>query len=477
MTGSLALGHRLQLVGPEAGSSGGIKPPHSLEAEREILAACFISGVEAAREVVSRCKGRDFYFERHQHIFTAVSSLIIDRPDIKDIDLMLVRQEMVAQGTWEKAGGARALGEVLERMGICSNLSHYIEILLDYSVRRDIADVARLTETRAYDETTDVRQILEESERNTRRIRESRSVFVDTHDARGLVSGLCDRFVKPVDPKRLRRISGMRAFDFGQGYKPGFGDLSAGCLYVIQGKPSHGKTAFALNNFGYNILKAGGRVYFWSRDMSAERLMMRLVGTDSGVPFFVQERGAPWDDNGNVRENAMSPEDWDRLMVSLDRTANFKFHCDDQSRSVEAAWERARAVKRESGPIDLFIMDYVQLVRSPPGRRLEGEPLLTDACQSLKEWTTPNYLDCPGLMLSQPDKASRKVDAPEQTLSDAKGAGTIEEVAEAGWVVEQLKSGERQIRVVKDRNYGLNGTVYGAGLIRYDGARMRFVDA
>lgn len=449
-----------------------------------MLAAAFIGGMGEARVVGRDVRANDFHIEAHRLVFQAVKALS-ERADLEDLDLVLLQSELKAQGTYERAGGARTLSEIHDRVGLCTNLPAYIAILQDLTARRDAIEVARLIEIRGLDDTVEVRDLLAESQRELRRVQESRPAFVDIPSASDLAMALCNRFTSTQASSRIEIVSGVMAVDLGfEGReasgkrikKPGLGALMPGSVYVVQGKPEHGKSAWAINNYAYNCAKQGGRVYIWQRDMTDVQTFQRFIAADCGVPLHVQRGGAPYDDDRVPRPNGMSDEDWARVVVSLDRVSGWKIHIDSVSRTCEQAWDRMSAVAVEHGKIDLGVMDYAQLIHAPRGARMNKTEVLENACLQFKDWAAVDRLDCPWIVLSQPDKAARKEDAPTQTLADAKGSGALEEVAEAGFIVEKMPDGTRQIRMVKDRNYGLGGTVYGKSELRYNGARMSFED-
>lgn len=133
-------------------SLAGAKQPHSLEAEREVLCAVFIDPTQAEL-VLHQLTPAAFYVERHQFVFAAVRDLF-ERGVA--IDLVTVQQALKDRGQYERAGGARTLGELIDRSGTVTNLEHYIAIVRDKARLRRVIDESRAIEAEALGDVADV---------------------------------------------------------------------------------------------------------------------------------------------------------------------------------------------------------------------------------------------------------------------------------------------------------------------------------
>ena len=123
-----------------------IKPPHSLEAERECLSAVFMSN-SAMDTLAARLTAADLYLESHQHLYRGMLEL---HRRSTPIDVVTLQQELKDRGAYEKAGGARALGELLDRAGTAAHLPHYIGIVLEKATRRRVLLAAQALEVAAH---------------------------------------------------------------------------------------------------------------------------------------------------------------------------------------------------------------------------------------------------------------------------------------------------------------------------------------
>lgn len=170
----------------------GVKPPHSLEAEREVLSAVFIVGSVVCPQkepkepidVSASLQPSDFYFERHQLVFGAMLTL---HERGTAIDIVTVMQALKDHGQYEKIGGARALGELLDRAGTVTNLEHYIGIVRGKARLRDVVDTLRSIETQALQDVHDVDE------------------FVAT--AKASTAAVMERVAKPAEPMLLDSIA------------------------------------------------------------------------------------------------------------------------------------------------------------------------------------------------------------------------------------------------------------------------------
>lgn len=129
-----------------------VKPPHSLEAEREVLSAVLIDGA-ALETLAARMTVADLYSPAHRAVFDAMLEL---RRRMVPVDLITLRQQLIDLGTFERAGGSRIIGELLDRGGTVDNLGHYLGIVLDKSRLRRLVDVARSIEAQALGDVADV---------------------------------------------------------------------------------------------------------------------------------------------------------------------------------------------------------------------------------------------------------------------------------------------------------------------------------
>ena len=144
-------------------SRAGLTPPHSLEAERECLAAVMVDE-ECIDKLRAALTAGDFYFERHARIWEAFIAL---RDDKVAIDAVTVVDRLKSAGVFEKIGGLRSVGELTDRAGYSANVMHYAKIVQAKAVTRRLLDTVRAIEVKALSDlhVSEVGDFFSESER------------------------------------------------------------------------------------------------------------------------------------------------------------------------------------------------------------------------------------------------------------------------------------------------------------------------
>ena len=323
-------------------------PPHSLEAERAVLGALLLER-ESLPRAIEILRPPDFYKDGHRIIFGAMLGLF-ERNE--PVDLLTLSEELRRQGMLEQVGGAAALAALVEEAATAAHVTSYSHIVREKSLLRDLIRAATEIITQSYDQRDDVEALLDQAEGlifqiSERRLSGSaipvRSILKDTfeyierlYDRKEHVTGLATGF------RRLDELtSGFQVSDF----------------IIIAGRPSMGKTAFALNiakNAGVKLKK---KVLVLSLEMSKEQLVQRLLCSEARV------------NSQSVRTGYLEQRDWHRLTNAAGRLAEAPIFIDDTpALSVLEARAKARRMKAEHG-LDLIVIDYLQLMR---GRNSEN---------------------------------------------------------------------------------------------------------
>lgn len=147
-----------------------IKPPHSAEAELEVLSAPLVDAEAMVEICEAKLKPSDFYFERNQILLAVMLDL---RARKVAIDSVTIQQALKDRGQYEKVGGPRVIGELLDRAGTVSNLAHYIGIVRDKAVVRQWLEAARSIETKALQDVYDVPAFVAQQARLVEAVRET----------------------------------------------------------------------------------------------------------------------------------------------------------------------------------------------------------------------------------------------------------------------------------------------------------------
>jgi len=387
--------------------SSAISMPHSLEAEKEILAAILIDPASMDVALEAEMDGEHFYLERHALVFDAMRTLYEQSGSIDEITL---RDTMRDLNTWERAGSSRTLAELLDRAGTTSNLSHYCEIVLGKAMLRKMIEAARTIEVEGVQGVTDVQEFLDASEQAVFEVLEKRA-----HTSLRRVSEVVKTAIQRIalvadsDDSVTGLSSGYRDLDrLTQGFQDGD-------LVIIAGRPAMGKTSFALNIASNAAIRDGASVGLFSLEMPAEQLATRLLATEARL------------DVSNLRGGMLKEEDWPRLTEAANRLHQAPIFIDD-SPGISPASIRAkcRRLKRQHG-LDLVIIDYLQLMQS--GRReTSREQEISAISRNLKGLAKD--LSVPVLALSQLNRGVESRTDKRPLMSDLRESGAIEQDAD-----------------------------------------------
>ncbi|MBR2328267.1 MAG: replicative DNA helicase, partial [Clostridia bacterium] len=243
-------------------------PPHSIEAEKSILGSMLLSrpAVEQAMETL---RGEDFYLARHQDIFDAIRSLY-ERGEA--VDSVTVIDALDRAGKLAAAGGVMYITELSLFVPSAANAAHYIRIVEERSVMRQLIEASSAIASDAFSGEKSLEQILDDAERAIFNISMKKTSDTMVHIRETLMA--CYNRVG-----ELMKLNGALT-----GVTTGFRDLdelTSGLqpsdLVIIAGRPSMGKTAFALNLAQNAAIKGKKTVCLFSLEMSREQLVQRML--------------------------------------------------------------------------------------------------------------------------------------------------------------------------------------------------------
>jgi len=426
-------------------STEGVKPPHSLEAEREVLSAVFIDP-NAMDTLSETLRAEDFYFERHQILFAVLNDL---HERATAIDIVTAQQALKDRGQYEKIGGARALGELLDRAGTVTNLEHYCNIVREKAMLRRMVDAARAIETAGLQDVSDVEEFLDEAERSVFAVLENRA-NTNLRPIKEVVSAALDQIQAAFDAEG--DVTGIGT---------GFRDwdrlthgLQRGDLVILAARPAMGKTSFALNVAVNAASRYAATVAVFSLEMPAEQLAQRLLSCEARI------------DLSTLRGGYLQEDEWPRLVQASDELAKTKIFLDDlPGASPTQIRAKCRRLKRREDGLDLVVIDYLQLMNA--GMKMGSrEQEISYISRSLKGLAKD--LMCPVIALSQLNRSVESRTDKRPMMSDLRESGAIEQDADMiGFIYREEvynkecppeQQGVAELIVGKHRN-GPTGTV------------------
>ena len=415
-------------------------PPHSVEAEQAVLGGVLLDN-GAWDRIADVLTGAHFYRGDHRAVFDAVAGLCEDG---QPCDAVTVAERLDRDGQLESSGGLAYLAELTENTPSAANIVAYAEIVRERAVLRDlirtsaeIADAAFRPQGRAVPELLDdaERRILEIAERGGAGRRESVAI-------RDVLSGVMERIDELS--RRDNPITGVST---------GFSDLDRetaglqhGDLVIVAGRPSMGKTAFAMNIVEAAAIGADLPVVVFSMEMPAEQLTMRMLSSLGRI------------DQQRVRTGALRDDDWPRLTSGsemLNRTNIFIV--DESALTPTELHARCRRLKREHGSIGLVVIDYLQLMHVP-GTSENRATEISEISRSLK--ALAKELMVPVVACSQLNRRLEDRQNKRPVMSDLRESGAIEQDADLILFIyrdevyneESKDKGKAEIIIGKQRN-------------------------
>jgi replicative DNA helicase len=434
-------------------------PPHSLEAEQSVLGGLLLDNA-AADKIGDILSAEDFYNDAHRSLYGAMMTLIADN---KPADVVTVAEALVSVKKLEYVGGMAYLGALVDNVPTAANIRRYAEIVRERAIlRRLIAAGGEIADTAYNPLGRSVREILDQAE--------TRVFEIAEHGARGQ-QGFVE--LQPLLTQVVERIEVLYKRDNPSdvtGVPTGFADLDRmtsgfqeGDLIVIAGRPSMGKTAFALNIAEHIALSSKVKlpVGLFSMEMGATQLAMRLIGSVGRL------------DQHKIRTGQLTSDDWERLSEALGRLSDAAIHVDETA-ALNALELRARArrlARQYGGKLGAIVVDYLQLMQAVA----QGENRATEISEisrSLK--ALAKELKVPVLALSQLNRSLEQRPNKRPIMSDLRESGAIEQDADVILFIyrdevyneDTPDKGVAEIIVAKQRN-GPIGTIRLAFLGQY----------
>ena len=389
-----------------AGSPRGRMPPQDVDAERSVLGAMLLEA-EAASEALSLLSGEDFYRSAHARIFSAMADLF-ERNE--PLDEVTVAARLKTQGQLEQVGGSHYLASLTERVPTAANIAHYARIVRARALTRRLIQAATSIAGSGYDGTGEVETLLDEAEKKIFEVTSSR-------EQRGFTSikELVDSSFRYIETQfeRKENVTGVPT---------GFVDLDnitsglqPGDLIIIAGRPSMGKTAFAMNIAQNAAINKKCSVAVFSLEMSKEQLAIRMMCSEAKV------------ESQKVRGGRLAQEDWHKLSLAANSLLHAPIYIDDTSSlSVLEMRAKSRRLQAEHG-LGLVVVDYLQLMRgraSTEGRERE----ISEISRGLK--ALARELSVPVMALSQLNRSLESRSDKRPMLSDLRESGAIEQDAD-----------------------------------------------
>ncbi len=421
-------------------------PPHSEEAEQSVLGGLMLDNAAWDR-VADRITDGDFYRHDHRLIFRAVAALAERNAPF---DMVTVSEQLERSSELEDAGGMPYLGRLASETPSAANIVAYADIVRERSILRSLISVGtEIADSAFVPDGRESKELLDLAEQKVFRIAEQ--------GARGS-QGF--RGMKPLLTAAVEQIEHLYETQNPiTGVATGYDDLdrltsglNPGDLVIVAGRPSMGKTSFAMNIAEYVAMKNAEPVAIFSMEMPGEQLAMRLL---SSMGRINQQK---------LRSGRLEDGDWPRLTSAVQMLSSAPLFIDDTpALSPTELRARTRRLMREHKGLKLIVVDYLQLMQFPGSGESRAHEI-SEISRSLK--ALAKELNVPMIALSQLNRSLEQRPNKRPVMSDLRESGAIEQDADIIAFVyrdevyneESPDKGTAEIIIAKQRN-GPIGTV------------------
>ena len=388
----------------------GKTPPQAVELESAVLGALMLDA-DALTNTIETIQPEYFYKQEHQYIFEAIRTLFEKG---KQVDILTVAQQLASDGRIEEVGGSFYVAQLTDRVVSAAHIENHAHILAEKYMQRELIRIGTETIRDSYDSTVDVLTLLDRTEQHLLEVSD-KNLHSDYHSI-GEVMGAA---MSQID-------SAQKKSDALTGLPTGYTDLDRrtagfqpGTLVVIAARPAMGKTAFALSIARNIAVEFAKPVAFFSLEMTAVELVMRLIASESRI-------------SGERLKKGESLEEWERqaLKASSEVLRNAPLYIDDTpSLTIFELRAKCRRLKQRYH-IEAVFIDYLQLMQasSEMNRNANREQEISTISRQLKALS--KELEIPVVALSQLSREVEKRPDKRPQLSDLRESGAIEQDAD-----------------------------------------------
>ena len=393
----------------QAFAINGKTPPQAIDIEEAVLGALMLDQ-NAIVNVIEILHADFFYKPEHQYIFRAIHNLV---EKARPVDLLTVIEELRQEGNLENAGGSYFIAQITNHVTSSAHVEHHARILSEKFIQRELIRISTETIRDSYDETTDVVQLLDHTEQKLMDINDNnfRSDYQNISD---IVASALDEI------ENASKIEGGIT-----GIPSGFEELDSitagfhpGTLVIIAARPAMGKTAFALTVMRNMAIDYKKPVAFFSLEMPATEIAMRLISSQSEI------------DASKLKKGTLEAWEKEQMMAQSQKLNTAPIYIDDSSQlSIFELRAKCRRLKQRFDIQAVFI-DYLQLMKGESDNRNGNrEQEISNISRQLKALS--KELAIPVFALAQLSRAvEQRGGTKEPQLSDLRESGAIEQDAD-----------------------------------------------
>ncbi|WP_159467990.1 replicative DNA helicase [Dyadobacter sp. 3J3] len=391
-------------------NSLGKLPPQAIDLEEAVLGALMIEK-DALTSVVDILKPSSFYKDSHQRIYAGILELF---KESEPIDILTVSAKLRKSGELEIVGGKTAIMELTMKVNSAANIEYHTRLIVESAIKREMIGVSSEMLRSAFEDSTDVFELLDHAEQSLFKITES-GIKKSYENMGSLIrKTLVEMDLKKGNGTGLTGVpSGFTALD----------RLTSGWqkteLTILAARPGMGKTAFVVSSLRNAAVEFNIPVAMFSLEMSSVQLVNRLISAEAEI------------DSEKIRKGQMELHEWDRMHLKIQRLHNAPIFIDDTpALSILELRAKCRRLKAQHD-IQMIVIDYLQLMTADSGGKGAGnrEQEIAMISRSLKNLA--KELDVPVIALSQLSRAVETRGGEKRPqLSDLRESGSIEQDAD-----------------------------------------------
>ena len=389
----------------ERGTHQGL--PNNPDAEANVLSAMLLSS-EVVEEALTELLPDDFYRPMNKSLFETMHDMY-DRS--MPIDSITLIDYLNSENKLQEVGGEAYILELMGQTLSLVNWQHHASIVRRDAMLREIIGATNQINQLAYNAPTDTKEVVERAE--------SMLLSVTDREVKNAYKPLNDFLIEAFnEAKEVCEAGGVAA-----GVPTGYPSLDRmlmglreGQLVIIGARPAVGKTSFALN-LALNAASEGYTVAFFSLEMSGKEIAQRFICAHAQVSM------------SNFRTGKISPQEWANIGQAAEDLSSLDILIDDTP-GITVTEIRAKARRMlHNKEKAIIILDYLQLVSPPAGRRAESRTVeVSEMSRALK--IMAKELGVPVISLSQLSRAVESRTGKRPQLSDLRESGSIEQDAD-----------------------------------------------
>lgn len=384
-------------------------PPNAAELEETVLGALMLEA-DALNDVIEILRPESFYRLEHQKIFEGILDLFGKQ---QPVDILTVTNWLKQEGSLDMVGGAYYVSQMTDRVASSANAEFHARIIAQKFIQRELIRVSGDTYNEAFEDTTDVLDLLDKAESSLFAVAEGN--LRRSYDS-----------MSTLLKKALEEVEEAATKDGGiTGVPTGFTELDKitngwqkSDLLIIAARPAMGKTSFVLSMTRNMAVDHKRPVAFFSLEMASIQLVNRLISSESGIP------------GDKLKKGQLDKSDWEHMHASLKQLSDAPIFIDDTAAlSVFEMRAKCRRLKAQHD-IQLVVIDYLQLMtvggNQKSGNREQEISLISRSLKSLAK-----ELEIPVIALSQLSRAvETRGGTKRPMLSDLRESGAIEQDAD-----------------------------------------------